>query len=1495
MKITRKWRRAWKRGNPAYMRSRTNSLRQRHSAKKQAVKPSIKATIKRIVPNFVKPAAIAAGVALAVLTGNPSVEAMPTSGQVTDGKGSITQNGSNMTITQSTDKMAVNWQSFGIAKGESVRFNQPSVNSVALNKVIGNDPSNIYGQLSANGKVFLVNQNGIYFSPTAQVDVGGLVASTLNINNSDFMNGKYAFSKTGNGTAGIVNQGNIRTADGGYVALLGDQVINEGVIIANKGSVALGAGSSMTLDFAGDGLINLNVNQGAVNALAENKNLVQADGGLVVMTAKSAGDLIGTVVNNSGIIQAKSLTNVNGVIRLDGGTSGTVAVSGTLDASGKDAGQTGGTVKVLGSEIGVTNAVVDASGNKGGGTVLVGGNYQGKGSEQNAANTTVGKDVTIKADAVTEGKGGTVVVWADNKTQFDGAISAKGGSLSGDGGLIETSGKILDIGAGMTVTAEAKNGKGGEWLLDPYDYTVNAAEASQIGMTLNNGTSVTISTAASTAAVKDGALTGVSGSGDITVTSQILKNAGGDATLTLRADRNIIINSHITSTAGKLNLTLSAANADGATAGGVSVNGNLASNGGNILIGGNTGTVTNGIGFARNLFAITPKNTDNPAVLIGASQSILSGGGNITINGHSTLGQSSGSYESTQSGVYIKSGAKILSGIGNLYITGEESGGANTFGIGFEANSGTVSTIGTSTTAGSMILNAKNTTSGQTQAILDQGALGLTNNGGAGAIVFNARSVAQWFIKVNGSAQQVTYAAPTLQSGPYPYVGMLTVPGSNGSYLRATYNTVDSAYKAIYVITNDGSRTYNGTTNANDVVLTTLGAPAGFSTSKLGTLAFSTSSSNVGAYADLIASPSNSLNYTDLATLTPYAVGYYSTGTYTINKALLTISTSNVTKVYDGGLTAAGSPVATSGVLYNNASNGNILDSISGGTFAFTNKNVGAGNKTVTVSGVTVNDGNSGNNYTVTYANNTTSTITAKPLTVNGITARNKEYDGTTVATVSGSATLTGVIDGDTVSFSGTATGEFADKNAGTNKAVTISGISLSGSDAGNYTVDSTGSVKANITPLALTVDGFTADNKVYDGNRTAVVAGTMTNKVDGDTLTLIGIFSDKNVADGKTVTGGLSGTDAGNYSLTKTTTANITPKALTISGTVTASDKIYDGNTSAVVDGSKANLGGIIDSDAVTLSAAGTFDTKNVGTGKPVAVTLAGTDTGNYSLSYSTTAKITPRTLILSNGTVTADDKPYDGNTNAAIKSSGPNFSNIVPGDTVNVGTTGTFDTKDVGNRKTVNVGLTGSDSGNYQYKTTASIIDDEKKKTAEKVSNDEATRVFTVTVTNVAPITPNITVESNVAVGVTAAISGNSVALTFQSPITTEPVNRAITLLSVGTDGPRVEGNYNLSASGASMTITPTAQGRNAVPPLPADNAPTAQFTVTTATGGTVDFLVTYADGALSIKPRNPSAAAIDPTDAALRKTIAANGAIVAHQELGVGINSIDAIYIH
>ncbi|MBP1764290.1 MAG: hxuA 1 [Firmicutes bacterium] len=221
-----------------------------------------------------------------------------------------------MTITQSTDTFGINWQSFNIGAKETVIFLQPSATSIALNRVIGKTSSNIYGQLIANGKVFLVNPNGILFAPTAQVNVGSLVASMLNITNSDLLAGKYTFT----GTKGsVTNQGNITAADGGYVILLGNQVANQGVIVANLGTVALGAGNAITMDVVGDGLVNLAVNQAAVNASVANGGTLQADGGKVIMTNQTADILTGTVVNNSGIIQAKNISiNADGDVSLNG-------------------------------------------------------------------------------------------------------------------------------------------------------------------------------------------------------------------------------------------------------------------------------------------------------------------------------------------------------------------------------------------------------------------------------------------------------------------------------------------------------------------------------------------------------------------------------------------------------------------------------------------------------------------------------------------------------------------------------------------------------------------------------------------------------------------------------------------------------------------------------------------------------------------------------------------------------------------------------------------------------------------------------------------------------------------------------------------------------------------------------------------------------------------------------------------------------------------------
>ena len=264
----------------------------------------------------------------------------PSGGVVAAGTASISTAAGGTTINQSTQNAAINWQSFNIAAGEAVKFVQPSSSSVTLNRVLGADPSSILGTMSANGKVFLVNPNGVLFGKGASVNVGGLVASTLNVTDSDFMAGNYKFNGSSNGA--VLNQGTIN-ADGGYVALLGANVGNDGVIAAQLGTVALAAGNAITLDVAGDGLLNVSVNQGAVNALAQNGGLIRADGGQVLLTAQSAGSLLPSAVNNTGVVRAQTLvTGKDGSIKLMGDMqSGTVNVGGTLDASAPNGGNGG--------------------------------------------------------------------------------------------------------------------------------------------------------------------------------------------------------------------------------------------------------------------------------------------------------------------------------------------------------------------------------------------------------------------------------------------------------------------------------------------------------------------------------------------------------------------------------------------------------------------------------------------------------------------------------------------------------------------------------------------------------------------------------------------------------------------------------------------------------------------------------------------------------------------------------------------------------------------------------------------------------------------------------------------------------------------------------------------------------------------------------------------------------------------------------------------------
>lgn len=399
-------------------------------------------------------------------------EALPVGGQVTAGSAGINVSGHQMNVTQKSDKAAINWQSFSIGKNASVDFVQPSSSSVILNRVTGSERSVIEGALNANGQVFLLNSNGVLVAKDASINTAGLVASTMSLSDEDFETGQYRFDNH-NAAASVINRGAINVDEGGYVALLGRHVSNEGVIRARMGTVALASGEEISLNFNDNSLVNVTVDKATLGALVENRQAIYADGGHVVLAAKAADKLMERTVNNDGVIQARSVSKKNGVIQLLGGDEGLTYNAGTLDVSGAGAGETGGRVEALGKAVHIAgSAVVDASGDQGGGTVLIGGDYQGQNQAvQNAALTGVDKDAVIKVDALRYGNAGEAIIWADFSTFFDGTVSARGGEQGGNGGFVEVSGRDY-LGFKGFVDTRAAHGETGTLLLDPANITI---------------------------------------------------------------------------------------------------------------------------------------------------------------------------------------------------------------------------------------------------------------------------------------------------------------------------------------------------------------------------------------------------------------------------------------------------------------------------------------------------------------------------------------------------------------------------------------------------------------------------------------------------------------------------------------------------------------------------------------------------------------------------------------------------------------------------------------------------------------------------------------------------------------------------------------------------------------------------------------------------------------------------------------------------------------
>lgn len=426
----------------------------------------------------------------------------PTGEDVVGGEANIVRPDVNRTvINQVTDRAAINWQTFNIDADEYVIFNQPGASSIVLNRVLGGDASYILGHMQANGQVFLLNPNGVYFTHGASLDVQGFLGATLDMDPNDFMAGDFSLSQANDAPISrqVINDGVITAGPGGYVVLAGDYTENTGVITANAGSIALVSGNALTLDIEGDGLVNFAVDQATVDAYAgvRNTGSLIADGGRIVMTAKVANDLVATAVNNEGLVRARSVEERDGEIYLVG-IGADVVNSGTLDADGENA--DGGRIGIYSDR-----DVILASG---------------------ALQTATGG---------AEHSGGTIRAIAENHLDFQQDNTIRVSGAPGAGGFVEVSGH-----GSIALRGIADLGSGGTLLIDPSVITIQTGSISgsvgtigtgNIQTYLNSNNNVILAASSSIGASTGVASISATGTGNLTMGIGTMTSGGGGGCL----------------------------------------------------------------------------------------------------------------------------------------------------------------------------------------------------------------------------------------------------------------------------------------------------------------------------------------------------------------------------------------------------------------------------------------------------------------------------------------------------------------------------------------------------------------------------------------------------------------------------------------------------------------------------------------------------------------------------------------------------------------------------------------------------------------------------------------------------------------------------------------------------------------------------------------------------------------------------------------------------
>jgi filamentous hemagglutinin family protein len=1019
-----------------------------------------------------RPAFLLAPVAFAAAV---SAQGLPTGGQVVAGRGSIAASGSGLVVTQNTQRMVADWASFSIDAGRSVRFVQPSSTSVALNRVTGGDASRIFGNLVANGHVYLQNPNGVLFGAGAQVSVGSLVATTLNVDRDDFLDGRLRMAG-GEAGAELRNDGTIRVAAGGHAVLAGPRVTNRGAISAPGGTVALAAGAAVEVDATGAGLLSVRVPVAAVQAQLANRGTLVADGGEVQLRAAAADAALATVKQVGGVVRARSVEAREGRIVLSGGASGVVRVDGTLDARG-GAGLDGGSVAVRGERIALVGAArIDASGGSGGGTVTVGGEWQGRaggesrdaGLDGNARDAIVGGDVQIDASARELGDAGTVVVWSDGNTRFAGSIAARGGAQGGDGGQVEVSGKGW-LGFEGKVDTRAANGRQGMLLLDPQVLIVGATAningdsipGDDFGPAFNPlndtlfGAVTSNITATSVASLLFTTSVTLQATNSLQIAAPLTVAAGGAAsTLTLNAPV-MAINAAMT-----LNNTALVANTRSNLRDSIAVNANVSS--------------ARSVSLTSSLISIDANiaaTTLNLAVPAGVAGAILQTGGsidattlNVTHGAGSTLGVDLSARSNQLRTVNIDADAASV-GVGNAAGTGlvlNASDDVTLAGVGggdVVVDAGGRFTLGGDLSGDDITITSVGFQNGAQAALLPSAG----NR-------FLVRS-SDWTLDTFGTivpgtgATNLNFVVYGGWTGALPATGngyvtnrtaSIAAPNADAPDISRVY---DGSTAFAYVQTGasaqaNGQDTAGGAValdSLSDYTVTTTGS---FADRNVGTdKAYTVAGTN-----DVVATGSSGVAYYGLR-FSGYtrAAGPLTRGapggvvSEVTPRSLTLTGLDGVDRVYDGTVLVE---LDTSGVALGGLVAGDAVTlSTSGADARVADKNVGV-DKAVGVTGLAL-AGADAINYRLVDASTPTATITRLALTASGIRAFDKVFDGSTAVTIDTSgASVAGVLAGDVVVLDASgATGAVDTPDAGIAKAVTVDGLLLSGADAQNYSV----------------------------------------------------------------------------------------------------------------------------------------------------------------------------------------------------------------------------------------------------------------------------------------------------------------------------------------------------------------------------------------------------------------------------------------------------------